>query len=91
MATFKIGDKVTWSSQAAGSKTIKRGTVIEIVLQGRVPMLRRAEEARPDESYVVEVMRYSKKGEELRSIIYWPRAAALRLLTAGELLTLTEQ
>jgi hypothetical protein len=81
MKKFKLGDIVTWSSQAHGSTKTKIGPVVEVVKPGALPdreMFPRLYQhsgvgcSRPDTSYVVLV-----KTKE-----YWPRAAALLLANA---------
>lgn len=89
MRDFKVGDDVTWQSQAAGSWLTKRGKVIAVVEAGIPPnhalYLAREKEAadefsgvwaRKEQSYIVRVERVGKR----RPAIYWPRASALRLV-----------
>jgi hypothetical protein len=77
--TFKVGDIVEWTSQAAGCTRTKRGEVVEVVPAGcqPVPMSknRNPGNARDHESYLVRV-----KGAGL----YWPRVSALRAPSGQE-------
>lgn len=38
MSEFKVGDKVKWKSQAGGSVTKKKGTVVYVLTEGQVPI-----------------------------------------------------
>jgi hypothetical protein len=73
---FKVGDRVEWTSQAAGVTRTKVGVVEHVVApredpgpmsKNRVPGM-----PRDHESYLVRV-----KGRGC----YWPRVKALRLVT----------
>lgn len=78
--TFSAGDLVEWESQAAGSKTTKRGAIVQIVPAGRrramSPETMRAcsrsrisdGSSRNHESYIVNV----------DGTAYWPRVKHLR-------------
>jgi hypothetical protein len=65
---FVLGDKVAWTSQAAGSWRYKMGTVVEVVPPGAYPSVRGCGMPRDHESYVIKVG--SRK--------YWPRVSLLR-------------
>lgn len=83
---FQIGDKVQWSSQAAGHIKVKEGIVARIVPAGVDPrrMVRGTElehmsfmfdgTARNHQSYFV-VVTGVKGGKKL----YWPKVSALKL------------
>jgi hypothetical protein len=83
---FKVGDKVTWSSQANGHRTTKVGTVVDVVPSGERPEWhKRAVEIssawsrknmsgpRKHESYLI-VTHNPKR-------LYWPVVDRLRLVT----------
>ncbi|WP_288877457.1 hypothetical protein [uncultured Citrobacter sp.] len=63
--TFKKGDLVTWSSQAAGSWKTKTGTVVDVMTQ----------RGKPDR-YVVVVP--PKPGSTAKPKKYFPRTSALK-------------
>jgi hypothetical protein len=71
---LKVGDRVEWTSQAAGIARTKRGVVIWVVKPGERPVIpnfgavRGAGMPRNEESYVV------RAGGRL----YWPRVSQLR-------------
>ena len=75
---FNVGDRVEWSSQAAGIERLKIGEVVELVLPGHRP------EARVDSSgcvrdHVSYVVRAVAQGRRYRkSALYWPSVAGLR-------------
>lgn len=82
--SFKIGDRVTWSSQAQGFAREKTGTVVEVVEKGNRPS-RKFDDlhkgigcgyGRDHDSYVVEVR--TGKTDKAKPKHYWPRASALR-------------
>lgn len=76
---FKIGDRVTWESQAQGSTTKKTGTVIEVVGWRRRPSTIRHDGTRDHESYVVEVQPPpTKRGRARKPVRYWPVVSKLR-------------
>lgn len=89
---FQVGQDVTWLSQAQGSATRKEGTVAQIVAAGAKPNIQGLSRkhgarsaygggmARDHESYVVLVP--GGKTDKAKPVLYWPRAAALTLLTA---------
>lgn len=88
---FKIGDKVTWSSQSGGSTTSKTGIVVAIVQLGidpsRIQFLKGAGIAtlsrrfdggpRQEISYLVAVR--PGKTDKSSPVVYWPRVQNLRL------------
>ncbi|MBR8194134.1 hypothetical protein KDW82_34550 [Burkholderia vietnamiensis] len=86
---FKVGDTVTWSSQASGFAKTKTG-VIEQVVQAkaypdreRFPQLYRGSGTglyRDHESYVVRVPGKTPKSA---GKLYWPRAGALKVGQSG--------
>lgn len=76
-ADLSVGDSVTWTSQAGGTSKTKTGTVMQVVLPGRLPDRQAFPElyrhsgvgmARSETSYVVQVGRK----------VYWPRTSALQ-------------
>lgn len=83
---LKVGDKVEWSSSAAGSTKTKRGTVVEVIPAGRhwqdgVLCLRHNAHStygggmrRTHESYAVLV---PHPGDG-KPTLYWPRVSALK-------------
>jgi hypothetical protein len=82
---FKIGDVVTWGSQAAGSWKVKTGAIVAVVPSGSVPDRDKFKKLykgsgigfpRKHESYVVEV--YKDPVKMTGHAIYWPLAAKLR-------------
>jgi len=81
---FKVGDVVTWRSQANASWLEKTGTVAEVVPAGSMPDRRRfpslykssgVGSSRNHESYVVHLFA-GKRGATLK--VYWPRVSALK-------------
>lgn len=81
---FKIGDKVTWSSQAQGFAREKTGVVVEVVAAGNRPS-RKFDDlhkgvgcgyGRDHDSYVVEVR--TGKTDKAKPKHHWPRASALK-------------
>jgi len=79
---FKVGDIVSWSSQAAGTTTTKVGTVVEVVPAGREPtkMARAVGSTRKHVSYVVDVPRFAKKSKQpLKPESYWPIVSLLSM------------
>lgn len=80
---FKLGDEVSWESQANGGMTKKIGNVVEVIPAG-VPVsmsifktLSGGGSPRNHESYVVCVG--AKPGSRAQPKYYWPRVSALRL------------
>lgn len=73
-ATFKVGDMVTWDSQAAGTLLRKTGRVVEVV-PAKTPPAFRMYSTRDHESYVVEVPGKTSRAKPRR---YWPLASKLR-------------
>ena len=83
--SFKIGDKVTWSSQAQSYEKEKLGVVIEVVEPGQRPNRAEFEDlyrgsgcgfGRDHVSYVVRVA--TGKAGKGKPKHYWPRASALK-------------
>ena len=79
--TFKLNDKVTWTSQSQGSTKTKVGTVVE-VLPPKKRLLREHMDyglyggnPRDHESYVVHVPGKTDKAKGRR---YWPHVSALK-------------
>lgn len=87
--SFKVGDEVRWSSQAAGFAKEKRGVVVKVVpantwlkevikpLDARSRYTVRTDFAglpRDHESYLVEVPGPTEKAKKR---LYWPRASGL--------------
>lgn len=74
---FQAGDRVQWTSSAAGTTKTKVGRVIEVVPPQRKPRtpMDIAATWRDHESYVVEVV-VARNGRPKRTL-YWPRVAAL--------------
>lgn len=72
-----VGEWVTWTSQAGGYTTRKRGVVHEVVPAGSMPQakIRQPGQARDHESYVVNV-----DGKP-----YWPLAKNLQTAKAPAL------
>lgn len=93
--TFKIGDKVEWTSSAAGTTKTKQGSVIAVLPEGGMPrdVIRLEEQRlykvmvdarslyRNHESYLVSVPTKSGRG---RPRLYWPRVSALKLVKEEE-------
>lgn len=71
---FKVGDKVTWRSQAAGSYTNKKGEIIEVIPAGQRPKIPGCGYARKHESYVVKAEAESTG----RTRKYWPIVTLLQ-------------
>lgn len=84
-----LGQKVEWTSQAAGVAVYKQGVVVEVVPAGKKPSKRfkslyrangvQTVNPRRTTSYVIELT----KGEGARKH-YWPRVDALQLVTPEE-------
>lgn len=81
---FKVGDKVTWVSQAGGYTKVKSGVVVEVVKPGGRPSREAFESLytgngigapRMHQSYVVRVPGATSKAA---GAVYWPRAASLQ-------------
>lgn len=85
---FKVGSKVAWVSQSAGTSKEKHGEVINVIPAGEKPgaqlyLSRLQSYSRPGggfglprdhESYLVEVREGKRKPK-----LYWPRVAALEV------------
>lgn len=83
-APYKLGDHVTWTSQAAGCTRTKTGLIEEVLPPMIMPNRKRFERLyrssgvggpRDHVSYVVRVP--TKSGRGVGSL-YWPRASALQ-------------
>jgi hypothetical protein len=79
---YKLGDRVTWTSQARGATKTKTGTVVEVVPKGGRPNRSQFPSlykdagvgfSRTHESYVVSVPN-KRSGVK----IYWPLVRNLR-------------
>lgn len=64
---FKVGDRVTWKSQAAGSWKRKTGTITEVVPPNKLPQTQHYYGRRPHQWYVVSV----------DGVMYYPVASKL--------------
>ena len=78
--TFRVGDRVEWTSQSGGRVATKCGSVVEVVPAGSSPKTRVPQPgawggARDHESYVV---RGATLGDERRKRAYWPLVSHLR-------------
>ena len=80
---FKVGDEVTWESQANGGWAKKIGYVVEVIPAGKpissskFSTLSGGGLPRKEESYVVCVG--PKPDSRAKPKYYWPRVSALRL------------
>lgn len=80
MTKFKIGDIVTWTSQAQGSAKTKTGRIEVVKAAGaglsedQIRELRGAGLPRPQESYLVRVPGATARA---RGKLYWPVASLL--------------
>lgn len=75
---FQKGDRVTWSSMAAGVMRTKVGSIIEVVPAGHRPKTKKKDNGLPrrHESYVVRAFTV-RPGKEPQLRVYWPRVNAL--------------
>jgi hypothetical protein len=86
--TFKIGDKLAWTSQAAGTPLEKVGTVVAVIPPNLNPPVKAVSyrygasevafgwgASRKQESYLVLV---SYPGTKRVPKLYWPRVQGLR-------------
>lgn len=79
---FKLGDRVEWESQSAGSMVKKIGVVVAINPPGGIEhvkvkwKLNGAGYARDHESYIIAVK--VGKTDKAKPKHYWPRVSALR-------------
>lgn len=71
---FEVGDKVAWTSQAAGQSRTKIGVVIEVVPRGHRPKLKGIGLRRNCESYLVKAHKEGETSERK----YWPRVSKLQ-------------
>ena len=80
--TWKVGDKVKWSSQAQGASLTKIGIVVAVIPKGGRPTgIKGCGWGRDHESYVVEVA--PKAGSRAKSKAYWPVVSLLKPLGGG--------
>jgi hypothetical protein len=76
---FKVGDWVSWTSQARGNHTTKLGTVIEVVFEDELPKTLNHYGKRRVVSYVVEVVPAGTNPNRPRKAVrYWPVPSLLR-------------
>lgn len=78
--TFKVGDRVTWSSQAAGSWKTKTGTIVEVGTIGQY-MKTKSRLATIRHHHVVRVTTIHSRGT--REDIYFPSTSAMSLVAAS--------
>ena len=87
---YKLGDKVTWKSQAGGHAKIKTGIIIKVIPPNHdfLTCIRATTEyklaygggrPRDYESYAVLVKDSNGKG-----VLYWPRVSQLSAICAEE-------
>jgi hypothetical protein len=75
---YKIGDRVSWTSQANGRSVPKQGAIYEIVAPGAAPTgIKGAGMPRDHESYVVKAF---KETDRKRTALYWPLVHKLHKL-----------
>lgn len=75
---MKLGDKVTWTSQAAGIRRAKEGTIVEVVPPNCYPLMKKNNGApRKHESYVVRAT--AVRGQNRSFRLYWPLVRYLEL------------
>lgn len=80
---LKVGDAVTWSSQAGGSTKIKVGVIEQVVApktypdRERFPQLYRGSGVGLCREHVSYVVRVPGKTPKSAGTLYWPRAASL--------------
>ena len=77
---FKLGDRVTWASQAAGSWKTKTGVIIEVGTINQ-PLKHGNRTASKRHRYVVEVVVKHSRGE--KKSIYYPSTSAINLVTSA--------
>jgi len=72
-----VGDRVTWTSQSAGTVKTKTGEVVRVLQPGERPGWKNQGASRDHVSYVVRVGRR----------LYWPRVSQLQVCSCknGEL------
>ena len=86
-ASFSVGSKVKWKSQAAGTWVVKVGYVIEVVQPLKRPTKTIASwNKRTSESYVIEAQPV-KTGKAAGTLgkrqVYWPNASVLKPWNGG--------
>ena len=76
---FQLGDKVTWTSSAAGNTRTKLGEVIEVV-PARAHPSAKVDGSGGWRNHVSYIVRAIAQGTETSTRrLYWPRVAALSL------------
>lgn len=89
--TFIVGDWVTWSSQAAGSRTTKTGVITQVVPAGSTPTgISGTGSGRRHQSYVVKVTPMGKHGP-ISPVLYWPLVSLLQPAEAPRTTAQAEQ
>jgi hypothetical protein len=73
---FQLGDRVYWTSQAAGYSRMKAGLVTQVIPRGKQPKMRGIGMARDHESYVIRASVCD--GQRKRTKLYWPRVSQLK-------------
>jgi hypothetical protein len=75
---YKVGDKVRWTSKAAGILREKEGVIVEVVPAGMVPLRMGVNMGRPrrEVSYIVSAVAVGTGCERRHS--YWPRTFNLK-------------
>lgn len=79
--TFKVGDRVVWSSQSAGVTKTKSGVVVLVIAPGDRPRgIRGAGSPREHESYVVSAKTENDGDKKTRGKTrrYWPLVKYLK-------------
>ena len=78
---MKLGDKVTWTSQAGSTERTKIGEIIEVVPENKYPLKKKGDIGMPrnHESYVVRAYPVIKNKPKKNTKLYWPRASQLKL------------
>jgi hypothetical protein len=71
---LKVGDKVTWTSQANGCTRTKVGEVVEMVPASEMPISKVPRSTALPRNHTSYVVRVPKRG------LYWPRASQLNLV-----------
>ena len=83
---FKLGDKVTWTSQAGGNTRTKFGEVVEVVPIGGYPdrtlfkTLYRGGEVGHSRSHETYCVKAKVEGSTRSAKIYWPLVTKLHLV-----------
>lgn len=85
----KVGQLMKWVSGSQGVEMEKIGKIIEVVPKNTYPDVFKYKkthllsmigygQSRNHISYLIEVPRFNKKNEPLKSFLYWPRVNFLR-------------